>query len=61
MSFTTKEEELKLRNKNKPKKEISIKQGKFCDDYTCTQTRQKMNEINFNKEVEKLVGGLWND
>ncbi len=63
MVLTSKEDYTECRNRNNPPKDetLMFSKNQVADDYTCTETKAKRNELDFNKELERLTKEVWDE
>lgn len=63
MVLTSKEEYTECRNRNNPVKDetLMFSKNQVADDYRCTETKAKRNELDFNKELERLTSEVWDE
>ena len=62
-NLVTGEEIKKCRNRVNPVKDATqlISKVGLADDYTCSETRKKKNDLVFDEEVKRLTGEVWDE
>jgi len=63
MVLTSKEEYMECRNRNNPKRDESLmfSKNQVADDYQCTETKAKRNEIEFINDIKQQISEVWDE
>lgn len=61
--ISSSEEYKECRDRVNPKKDDTLLYSKtgVCDDYQATDAKCRKNELDFNKELSRLTGEVWDE